>query len=38
MTLPSAFPRLKEFRFPRDIVAYAVVALLLKGFFLDFCG
>ncbi len=26
MKLPSAFPRLKGFRFPRDIVAYAVWA------------
>ncbi|RRD20820.1 IS6 family transposase, partial [Brucellaceae bacterium VT-16-1752] len=24
MKLPSSFPRLKGFRFPRDIVAYAV--------------
>ncbi|NEI67926.1 IS6 family transposase, partial [Rhizobium leguminosarum] len=24
MKLPSSFPRLKGFRFPREIVAYAV--------------
>ncbi|MGV1799777.1 IS6 family transposase, partial [Agrobacterium vitis] len=26
MKLPSAFPRLKVFRFPREIIAYAVWA------------
>ncbi|KAB2756699.1 IS6 family transposase, partial [Brucella anthropi] len=26
MQLPSSFPRLKGFRFPREIVAYAVWA------------
>ncbi|MCE6077680.1 IS6 family transposase, partial [Agrobacterium vitis] len=26
MKLPSAFPRLKGFRFPREIIAYAVWA------------
>jgi len=26
MKLPSAFPRLKDFRFPHDIVDYAVQA------------